>query len=228
MPALKADISLNTADISLNLAKINDLSKKIIPALEADISLNIFKINDLSNNRIKNIESDISQDKADISENTTAIQDIETDISNNKYYIRHLHTYVCVCVCERERARDRREEREIEEKREKRERERESARENMCIYVSYMYKYVHTHTHTANFRVHELRVLPSAGKAAVVEIDVSLLEGAQLALFFVLFDGVQRLLGRDFELQHQKRAGQAAWRGGQRSQKAREEGERAR
>ena len=136
--------------------------------------------------------------------------------------------YVCVYV--RERARDRREEREIEKKREKRERERESAQENICIYVSYMYKYVntHTHTHTANFRVHELRVLPSAGKAAVVEIDVSLLEGAQLALFFILFDRVQRLLGRDFELQHQKRAGQAAWRGGQRSQKAREEGERAR
>ena len=53
----------------------------------------------------------------------------------------------------------------------------------------------------ADVRVHEGGVLPGARKAAVVEIDVALLEGAQLALLLVLLDWVERLLGRNFELQ---------------------------
>jgi len=41
IPAIKADISLNTADISLNLSKINELSNNKILAQKADISLEI-------------------------------------------------------------------------------------------------------------------------------------------------------------------------------------------
>jgi hypothetical protein len=37
-------------------------------------------------------------------------------------------------------------------------------------------------------------------EAAVVKIDVSLLEGAQLPLLLVLFDRIQSLLGRNLKL----------------------------
>ncbi len=42
--------------------------------------------------------------------------------------------------------------------------------------------------------------LPGAGKAAVVEEDVSLAEHARLPVLLVLLDGVPRLVRRDLEL----------------------------
>ena len=46
----------------------------------------------------------------------------------------------------------------------------------------------------------EVGVLPGAGEASVVEVDVSLLERPQLTFLFILLDGVERLLGRELEL----------------------------
>ena len=45
------------------------------------------------------------------------------------------------------------------------------------------------------------QVLCSApGEAAVIEVDVALLKGAQLSFLLVLLDGIQRLLCGDLEL----------------------------
>mmetsp|Transcript_24171 Transcript_24171/g.33384 ORF Transcript_24171/g.33384 Transcript_24171/m.33384 type:complete len:352 (+) Transcript_24171:220-1275(+) len=52
----------------------------------------------------------------------------------------------------------------------------------------------------AHVRVHVRGVLPGARQAAVVEEDVALLEGAQLALLRVLLDGVARLVRGDLVL----------------------------
>ena len=43
-------------------------------------------------------------------------------------------------------------------------------------------------------RVDEIRVLPRAGKAAIVEINVALLERPQLPLLFVLYMYMKNLL----------------------------------
>jgi hypothetical protein len=48
--------------------------------------------------------------------------------------------------------------------------------------------------------VNKIRVLPSAREAAVVEINISLFEGTQFALLLVLLDGIEGLLGGNFEL----------------------------
>mmetsp|Transcript_49372 Transcript_49372/g.154833 ORF Transcript_49372/g.154833 Transcript_49372/m.154833 type:complete len:202 (+) Transcript_49372:534-1139(+) len=52
----------------------------------------------------------------------------------------------------------------------------------------------------SNIRVDEVGILPGAGEAAVVEVDVALLERSQLTLLLVLLDRVERLLRCELKL----------------------------
>ena len=52
----------------IDLAKINDISSNTVPALKADISSNLAKINDVSNT--------VPAIKADVSSNLAKINDI--------------------------------------------------------------------------------------------------------------------------------------------------------
>jgi hypothetical protein len=74
----------------IDLAKINDISSNTVPALKADISSNLAKINDVTNT-MPAIKADVSCNLAKINDITSnAIPALQTDTSSNLSIIKDI------------------------------------------------------------------------------------------------------------------------------------------